>query len=241
MRRKSDGTLLAVKRLKNTGLPRKAYREMMAEIKAMMAVNGLPEFPRFIGIIDESSFAMEFVGDPSTHAAKSVHSCMLDRSLLPTLDRARISIDITRGLMALHEKGWLHNDLHNGNALVCRDPLTDQLTAKIIDLGKACKISKPPPPNQFCQKVKAYHYTNCQQIAPDIVEGTSQCSEASDVYSLGILLKDIALTFKDLRYIRNLGKRCCHKVPARRPKLPSILADLRRHEEKLAAQKRKGP
>ncbi|XP_038052735.1 protein FAM186A-like [Patiria miniata] len=239
MRKKSDGGLLAVKRLKFSNCPQKAYREMLIEIKAMMAVSGLKEFPRFIGIIDESTFAMEFVGDPKTYSAKSVHSCMLDRSLLTTVDRARVSIDITRGLIKLHQSGWLHNDLHNGNALVCTDPTTDQPTAKIIDMGKASRINKPPPPNRFCKSVKSYHYKNCQQIAPDIVEGTSQVNEASDVYSLGILLKDIALNIRDLKYVRNLGIRCCHKNPARRPTLATVLGDLKKFQEKLVARKMK--
>ncbi|XP_038045506.1 pollen-specific leucine-rich repeat extensin-like protein 2 [Patiria miniata] len=237
MRKKSDGGLLAVKRLKCSNCPQKAYREMLVEIKAMMAVSGLKEFPRFMGIVDESTFAMEFVGDSRTYSAKSVHSCMLDRSILTIADRARVSIDITRGLMELHQSGWLHNDLHNGNALVCTDSTSCQPTAKIIDMGKASKISNPPPPNRFCKNVKAYYYKNCQQIAPDIVEGISQVSEASDVYSLGILLKDIALNIRDLKYVRNLGIRCCHKNPARRPTLATVLGDLKKFQEKLTARK----
>ena len=102
--------------------------------------------------------------------------------------------------------------------------------ARIIDLGKACKIASPPPPNRFCKKTKAHFYSNCQQVAPEIVEGTCRCSPSSDVYSLGILLEDIALDIQALEFVRSLARRCCHTEPSKRPDMATVLAELQRFQ-----------
>ena len=58
-----DSTLVAVKRLKDVQDPTKANQEMVTEIRTMMAVQHFTEFSRVLGIIDQQSFGVEFVGD----------------------------------------------------------------------------------------------------------------------------------------------------------------------------------
>ena len=239
MRKISDGTLLAVKTLKKVTDPKKMYKEVMNEIKATMAGQTLEGFPKFHGIINEGSFAMEFVGDPIAFTSSSVHSFMLDRSGLSSLERARISTEIARALMAFHRLGWIHNDLHNGNALIYLDPETNKQKAKIIDLGKASLIGNPPPPHCFSAKTKKFFYKNCQQVPPEVVEGTCRCSENSDVYSFGVLLKDIVLNIKELKYIKNLAKRCCHKNPGKRPTIQAVVGELEIFNVKLRSKQLK--
>ena len=229
MQSHSDGSFMAVKRLTKVQNPHRARDEFTRETQAMNAVSSSRAFPKFLGTVDQHSFAMEFIGNPDKRSSWSAYQ-MLGKISRPmkSLDWLKVAMDVTKGLMDMHEAGWTHNDLHNNNVMVCRDP-QDQSAAwegKIIDLGFAHPINNPPPPEHMTPKQKQHCYKHCVQLAPEIIEGTSQYNQKSDVYSLGQLFLDFATASRRLSSLKALGKRCANKQPHMRPTLEEVLQEL---------------
>ncbi|XP_022106966.1 uncharacterized protein LOC110988052 [Acanthaster planci] len=248
MRSHMDGTLMAVKRLTQFGgcqSQDKRTQEMLREIRAMEAVKSCRVFPKFLGVLDLYSFGQEFVGNSRTMKSWSAFKLLYRNSrgprLLP-LDWVRICIDVTEGLDTFHRAGWTHNDLHVGNIMVWRDPkkLTATWEGKIIDLGKASRIKSPPPPKILTFVQMMFAFKNCTQLAPEIVEGRSRYNVKSDIYSLGIVLQDIAKENRLLSGFKTIGDRCVFEEPNRRPELKTILKELNQLCEKFVSPRRVG-
>ena len=228
-RKKNGGELIAVKRLKNVKDEEKAYQEMIAEVKVMMAVQHHREFPKVHGIINRTTFAVEFVGDSVTLSSRHLRSLVKDPSAKVTkLGWVNICLDISRGLQALHQAGWSHNDLHTQNIMVWRDPRNKSegnWEAKIIDLGKATRIDNPPPPFQFSAKEKAHRYKRCVQLAPELIQGASQYGIPTDIYSLGYVFSVVSLNKPELTVIDSIYHEC-QREQKDRPTMELIIQGL---------------
>ncbi|XP_038061010.1 uncharacterized protein LOC119731809 [Patiria miniata] len=245
MQSRSDGTLMAVKRLTKLRNPCRAEDAFTRETQAMDAVSSSKAFPKFLGTVDRYSFAMESIGNLDKRTSWSAYQMFKKRSnQMKSLDWLKVASDVTKGLMDMHEAGWTHNDLHSDNVMVCRDP-ENQSTGwegKIIDLGYAYRIDNPPPPQQLTAKQKKKHFKDCAQLAPEIIEGTSCYNVQSDVYSLGVLFQDIAAESRRLSCLKALGKRCANKTPHMRPALDEVLQELSlMHYERLTQPRKNGP
>ena len=226
-----DGTLVAVKRLKDVQDPIKANQEMVTEIRTMMAVQHFTEFSRVLGIIDQQSFGVEFVGDPVSKTSTDLYSVLRNPPAnLKTMDWIQICIDLSRGLLALHDAGWSHNDLHSGNVIIWRDVhRSRKWSAKIIDLGLATRLDPPPPVFTYD---KSWCYDNCPQMPPEIIEGVCHHSIRTDVYSLGHILFNIITDKKvELSFINDIGETCLG-LSQSRPSLQSIIQDVERFQFK---------
>ena len=94
-----------------------------------------------------------------------------------------ILANLARGIEAAHEKGILHRDLKPENVLV-----TPEGEAKLIDFG-------------FAMSVTGEHFTRMTEtgkvvgtffyMAPEILMGTSDATEKSDIYSFGLLAYEL--------------------------------------------------
>ncbi|XP_022102040.1 flocculation protein FLO11-like [Acanthaster planci] len=149
---------------------------------------------------------------------------------LTKLGWINICLDISRGLHALHQAGWSHNDLHTRNIMVWRDPSNKSdgnWGAKIIDLGMATRIDNPPPPFQYSIEEKANCYRNCMQLAPELIEGTCQYGVQTDVYSLGYVFSVVSFQKPELGVVDSIYCQC-RRVPKDRPTMESIVHDLER-------------
>ena len=194
----------------------------------MTAVQHRPEFPRLLGIINQTTFAVEFVGDALTMEARTLRSVVQQPpASLVNVWLVKICGDVTRGLQALHHAGWSHNDLHCSNVLVWHQPTPLGVIwgAKIIDLGKASRLNNPPPPYQYDQATKDYCYAHCVHISPDVIEGTAQMGVLADVFSLGYLFDVISHSNPHLTVIETLHRQCS-RAPQDRPPMQSIMQDV---------------
>ena len=225
-----DGTLVAVKRLKDVQDPIKANQEMVTEIRTMMAVQHFTEFSRVLGIIDQQSFGVEFVGDPVSKTSTDLYSVLKNPPAnLKTMDWIQICLDLSRGLLALHDAGWSHNDLHSGNVIIWRDVhRSHKWSAKIIDLGLATLLDPPPPVFTYD---KSWCYDNCPQMPPEIIEGVCHHSIRTDVYSLGHLFNIITDKKSELSFINDIGETFLG-LSQSRPSLQSIIQDVERFQFK---------
>lgn len=131
------------------------------------------------------------------------------RSSLTKKDWLVISHDLVDALSHIHSKGFLHCDLKVNNVLVANKH------GHVINCGKACE-SRCPPAKKYTVR-----YTH---IAPEVLNGT-HCSKASDVYSLGKILHEVAL-IQELPQLLAIAGKCLDANPARRPTATGLMASL---------------
>ncbi|CAB5216742.1 unnamed protein product [Rhizophagus irregularis] len=119
-----------------------------------------------------------------------------DNLLLP--NKLGIAQTICAELEKIHAKRWVHGDLHSGNIL-----LLNEENAFISDFG----MCRPTDTVEAKDKV----YGVISYIAPEIIRGHPY-SQAGDIYSLGILLWELAcgiIAFADRSHDVNLILDIC--------------------------------
>ena len=173
--------------------------------------------PLLLGIQLEKkpvSLIMEFIGENSKSI--TVFKLLFDphcehlASEMSTETWLCICYDITDALDHMHQRGYIHCDLKTNNVLVAQNK------GFLIDFGKVCEISRP--------KAKKYKEVY-KHIAPEVLKGFP-VTPASDIYSLGRVLKAIAKKTNSTILLQ-LGTAATDLNPKQRPSLLKILTSLK--------------
>ena len=132
---------------------------------------------------------------------------------------------ISFGLNILHNKNFMHKDLHLGNVL--QDSMTDQdysWTTRISDFG-FCNPANETSSNSNSRNT----YGVMPYMAPEILRG-KEFTQKSDVYSFGIIMNEIISIvppFNDVPHDEHLALDiCCGKRPKMREETPEFLKEL---------------
>src|SRR5262245_23061388 len=143
-------------------------------------------------------FVMEYIeGAPITQYC--------DGKRLTTRDRLSLFLAVCRAVQHAHQKGVIHRDLKPSNVLVAEQDGAP--VPKVIDFGIAKATDKWAVENtlltQFGQIVGTPEYASPEQA--DTMTG--RIDEASDVYSLGVLLYELLIGMVpfDTDTLRNAG------------------------------------
>ncbi|RHZ81587.1 hypothetical protein Glove_117g476 [Diversispora epigaea] len=97
---------------------------------------------------------------------------------LPWIERLWLLNSFIRGLKVIHDKGFVHRDLHPGNLMITEAYSNSKY--KFIRLGDLglCRLANETSSEAF--GVLPY-------IGPEVVI-KYQCSQASDIYSVGMIM-----------------------------------------------------
>ncbi|XP_072173902.1 uncharacterized protein [Diadema setosum] len=237
--RKSQRSLLSDDEQTNKIMTRSLKETVMHYV-----MSGFASFPAMHGVVqleENLGMVLEFIGDKST--GKTYPLCDVlawNRPRLTQLEWIDIALDVVNGIVALHEKGLLHNDLKSNNILL--QECSDRWRAFIIDFGHGSTVVMPlrlpafslREEEEYCQGLLYQH------LAPEIARNQQATSVHSDVYSLGIVLRDIARVAAD-HDIKVVAEMCTRARPYRRPSMPNIALSIARCKEKaqLARQSRR--
>jgi hypothetical protein len=163
-----DGTILAVKRLKDVTTGRKEFEAQLQAVGRLQHRNLIP-LRAFYFSKDEKLLVYDYMpmGSLSTllHGNRSSSRTQLD-----WLTRVRIALGAARGLAYLHTSRSVHGNIKSSNIL-----LTSNLDACISDFGLAHLLSS----TSAASRIVGYR-------APEITE-TRKVTLKSDVYSFGVV------------------------------------------------------
>ncbi len=240
--RSSIDSLVAVKRL-SANQPKSVLMDFIKEANLLRKLIHCAVFPELIGFINHNgtpSMVLEFVGDWYKLTSVSVFDAMrwrrsTNRRLLAS-EWVAVGRDVADGLSILHFAGYLHTDLHDKNIMLCRYPEDwnpdPRITwvAKITGLDAAQPIDEPPPPLRLSEEEKATYRKYQPHQAPELVDGISGPTIASDVYAYGRLIDDIGV-FGRINILCCLARKCLNQSPRLRLRrqITTIAKELSNH------------
>lgn len=128
-------------------------------------------------------------------------------------DCIRLSMDICNGLEAIHEKGIIHRDIQPKNIIV-----SNEGTLKLIDFDIS-RIENEES-DKDTELLGTVGYAAPEQY------GFSQTSNRSDIYSVGVVLRDICKSYEEtstgdsakLQQIKPIINKCMEMDPKNRYK-----------------------
>ncbi len=188
--------------LMNDEVKRKRF---LREAQMMMALRhpNIVRFHEIMELEDEGlAFVMEFIEGETLEGWTSAGE--VDE---PTL--ACLFVDLLRGLGQAHRVGIVHRDLKPANVMITEDD--GRYVAKIIDFGVARFSQSPTEPEDRTKIVGTAAY-----ISPEEVRDPDTVCEASDIYSVGVMMYEAACgrrPFEGLA-IRDLMHAHAEVVPA---------------------------
>ncbi|KAK3685957.1 anticodon binding domain of tRNAs-domain-containing protein [Podospora appendiculata] len=141
---------------------------------------------------DSSSLPVWTVNILSPIAERGPLDELLDLAGQLDLSKARLwTADLLEGLGFLHSKGLIHQDLHPGNILLCREPAGD-IVPKIADAGYQREL------HNICTKIASSTSARAAKSAywyPPEIAGSSkpQYTQKTDVWDFGIIFLQMIL------------------------------------------------
>ncbi len=212
---------VAVKVFPNCNL---TVKDVLNEASILDHLHDVDAVPKFIGVLPVSTqfcnrpaLVMECIADGLT-----LHQYLL-KDPAPHFTQQQwlnLAIQIVRGLSQIHGKNIIYNDLKINNLLVSEDT-SGNYRVYYIDLGEATYNRG----RKF--RIPRLDFHKYQQVAPEVLSG-EETSMASDVFSLGVILK-LLVDLGDLDMeIWGLARCCTAENPLNRPQAVTVLNLLER-------------
>lgn len=175
------------------------------------------QVPQCIGYVDDHPRSERFCllykypkGTTTDAQLRTLFSLLRDSQRPNLADRIELARAVAQTLYYLHTVGWLHKALRSDNILFFQEPNAD------VDYGKpyvsGFDNARPSSQDQMSQVAGAkegLEYYQHPDTSTEFDGGRQPFRTTFDVYSLGIILIEIA-HWKPLREIlRGSGVRCC--------------------------------
>lgn len=204
---------VAVKEISGKSCQLDAY----VESKIMLTLNGYKNLPLFYGWVKPNFILIEFIGKGSTPSPTLKELLFSESS--NEIDWIGVLVDISLTLKFIHDKGFLHNDLHSKNVLI-----RDKKFVKVIDFGKATLIEDPVvyniPPGS--QKQRLYNERH-KHLAYELrnVPNSAQTIQ-TDIFSLGYIMQLVSEVTKNEK-LAKISFDLLVEDPAGRPLIPNVV------------------
>ncbi|MBS0351132.1 MAG: protein kinase [Proteobacteria bacterium] len=173
--------LVAIKKFKSQSLTEQAIKELRQEAQIMFQLGTESKYivPLKKICLESPHYSLVMELMPKG----SLYQLLHNGQDLPWSIRFQIALDTAWGLKDLHAYSILHRDLKSLNIL-----LDDRLRAKLADFGLAkVKYESSSQPSVSKSKVGTLLW-----MAPELFADEPQITRASDIYSFGMVLWELA-------------------------------------------------
>lgn len=217
------GIDVLLKRMKHNGTAEdkeRAKRDLIHEAEVISALGDHRGLPMIVGVVTNKEpicLVTQFHGvkDSSVTLFQAANS-----NLLKPQSSSDLFIEICYALQHVHSKGFLHNDIKANNVVLECNSSADKYTPVLIDFGKSTKKGTGSYRRKGTADGRGRSY-----LAPEVLEKGNH-SEASDVYSIGRMLKVISSAVGFYPRVRALVKEATSETPELRPLLHQIITKL---------------
>ncbi|XP_071811730.1 aurora kinase-like [Apostichopus japonicus] len=220
-------------------------------LKALQGLQCIPTFFGVTLPQDDGPFpaiVQEFVRNGQSYTATSLYDAT-EKCLITKDNYLQVAIDICLALRDMHSRYWLHCDIKSDNIMlqtssVAHDtvnlwddvdsvaswePTQDiyptesnpNFKIKLIDFGLTLNMNDQEQYLKFTDERQAEVLKNSIHVAPEVITGQRPFSKASDVFSIGRVLKDLSVVGDD--FLLSLGDQCMKLNPDERPKLDDVI------------------
>ncbi|KAL6075324.1 Insulin-like growth factor 1 receptor, variant 2 [Balamuthia mandrillaris] len=219
-------TTVAIKCVKSNSLSKKQMEEFRQEVDMMSGLRPHVHVVQLLGVCVDAAFPLcivtEFLSKGSL--LDYLQSLKQNESNLSMKKMINIAKGVASGMQHLHAEHVVHRDLAARNVL-----LTSDLTAKVADFGMSRLVASEENQHQTSTYVGPVRW-----MAPESIEDRVY-SEASDVWSFGVLLWEIctlgAMPFAQMTAL----KATLHvlqggqlDIPSEEEGCPAVFAELMR-------------
>ena len=198
----------------------RAKRNLLHEAEVITTLGDHERLPMIIGVVTEQEpycLVTQFHG--ANGKSITLHQAANTNMISPS-ECLEIFIEICSALNHVHSRGFLHNDIKANNVVLERKPESDKYTPILIDFGKGTKASVNLPPCDKRRRTADHHYSG--YLAPEVSK-YRQYSRASDIYSLGRMLKVISKNMGFYHKVRLAVKNATRESPHERSRLEQLL------------------
>ncbi|XP_071948826.1 uncharacterized protein [Antedon mediterranea] len=230
----SDGPLVAVKSCFISSDKSEHFLDELSvtlEARVLMLLSRKSKlFPFVYGICEKSSFeskkriVIEYVGHPERFKSVTLFKAITFKDPPLTLSESlNIALDIAEGVQIMQEHGLIHNDIATRNILLYHNG--ERWSAKITDFGSVCHVKAPFDffkLNETHESVRKSMIAAHREYAPELHFQNSPPTFKSDIHSLGVMLLDMGSRLR-MRPLYEIGKKCTHVDPDRRPVINDIV------------------
>ncbi|XP_071832284.1 extracellular signal-regulated kinase 2-like [Apostichopus japonicus] len=220
-------------------------------LKALEGLECIPTFFGVTLPPDDGPFpaiVQEFVTNGQSYTATSLYDAT-DKRLITKDNSLQVAMDICLALRDMHARYWLHCDIKSDNILLQPSSVADDtedlwddvdsvasweptqdiyptesnpnFKIKLIDFGLTLNMNDQEQYLQFTDERQTEMMKNSIHVAPEVITGQRPFSKASDVFSIGRVLKDLSVVGDD--YLLRLGEQCMKPNPDERPKLDDVI------------------
>ena len=228
-----QGTLVCVKELKDKSIQSKSAVLQEAQVLSRLSH---PSLCWLIGVqVQSAPFQLVTPYYTVDNIPVMYYDILFNRSEISTIlqhclslhkDWAELLQDVTQGLKHIHELGLLFKDLKEDNIVLYKAG-SERVHAVIIDFGK-CVLETTCSLYRLSESERETYRRRHRHVSPELVSGMSKPSTASDVYSLGRVMKHTILysTVESEawpKHLQKVCKLCLKESPILRPKVTDIL------------------
>ncbi len=165
---------VAIKKLHPTHLSSGALTEFKQEVSIMAKMRSNYVVPLMGVCLEAPNYCLVMELMPKG----SLHDFLQNSPDLPAATIYRIALDVTYGLLHLHQAHIIHLDLKTLNVLLDGD-----LRAKVTDFGLS-KIKSETSSSSSMKKVSG----TLAWMAPELFDEKASATQAADIYALGMVL-----------------------------------------------------
>ena len=206
----------------------RARRNLVHEAEVVSALGDHARLPMLLGIITRGeSLCMVTQFHGVGNESLTLHQAAKGSFLTPE-NSVEIFQELSSALKHVHSMGYLHNDIKANNVVLEKTPTISEesYSPVLIDFGKSTKAAASFMTSRTSGRKRiAPEHSLKSYLAPEVIKERLY-SAASDVYSLGKMLKAVSKMVGFYPRVRSLVKEATAERPSLRPSLDNFVVRL---------------